>query len=152
MSLTDWMSWSRSPKDGKAALTLDDGTVIQVERSEDAGNPGAIAKVSLAEIPDCSECFASEEVGGIRRLHINTDGASTADITLEDVLTTSKARPHDCVSISFVFRDHPVHRVAPLLYVGCGGRNALRAMLVRRRNVSLSSLTSPSNVGSVRVT
>lgn len=82
-------------KEGATSLTLDDGTVLEVTRATDGGNPEMLAEVSSTEIADCASCFSRDSAGNLERLRVNTDGESESEIVLDDVVlrvSNSQAR------------------------------------------------------------
>lgn len=78
----------------QATLVLADGTELLASReATNAGNPGALAQVTVAEMADCARCFVATTEGQVARLRVNSAMESAFDMTIEDVHVTASKSP-----------------------------------------------------------
>lgn len=82
------------PPGGQAKLVLADGTELTATREAmNAGNPGALAQVTAAEMADCAKCFVATTEGQVARMRVNSENAAAFDMTIEDIHVTASKGP-----------------------------------------------------------
>ena len=73
-----------------ASLTLEDGTELSIERTDDAGNPGELTFEEEENLADCSACYRDSTEGDVERLRVNSALVAASTISIADLRISHK--------------------------------------------------------------